>query len=146
MSDKLDAKLAAIAAEAEAGEEDQTDWPIPPHVKVSHPNRARSKVLQIRLNPEELNELERVAESRGLPTSTVGREAILRYLFPDTARSAAHYIGARWVEFEHYIGKLGEAEGQVFEVAVAAVEAVFEAGRARGEAEGVAAVVDPGCD
>jgi hypothetical protein len=80
MSDKLDANLAAIAAEAEAAEADQTDRPIPPHVKVSHPNRALSKVLQIRLNPEELNELERVAESRGLPTSTVGREAILRWL------------------------------------------------------------------
>jgi hypothetical protein len=38
----------------------------------------RSRTLQIRLNPEELEELERVAASRGLPTSTVAREAILR--------------------------------------------------------------------
>jgi hypothetical protein len=40
------------------------------------------------LNEEELAELERVAESRGLPPSTVAREAILRKLFPEFARGA----------------------------------------------------------
>ena len=32
---------------------DEADAPIPPHVKVSRPGRARSKVLQVRLYPEE---------------------------------------------------------------------------------------------
>ena len=48
----------------------------------------RSKTLQIRLNPQELEELERVAASRGLPTSTVAREAIMRLVRPAEARSA----------------------------------------------------------
>jgi len=137
MSKSLEDKLAQIAEEAEAGEEDQTIRPIPAHIKVTGGTpevkvtrgNPRSKVLQIRLNPEELNELERVAESRGLPTSTVGREAILRYLFPDTARSAD--IDKVWEDFK----------GQVLEVAVAAavaaIQRVLEA-RAPGEAEGAA--------
>lgn len=40
MSDDLAAKLAAAADEAEAGELDQADQPIPDHVTVSRPNRA----------------------------------------------------------------------------------------------------------
>ena len=48
----------------------------------------RTKVLQIRLSDGELAELERVAESRGFPPSTVAREAILRLINPDAARSA----------------------------------------------------------
>jgi hypothetical protein len=42
MSDKTADKLAAIAAEAEAAETDQTDRPIPAHVTVGRPNRARA--------------------------------------------------------------------------------------------------------
>ena len=41
MSESLDERLARIGAEAEAGEDDQTARPIPPHVTVSRPNRAR---------------------------------------------------------------------------------------------------------
>jgi hypothetical protein len=49
---------------------------------------ARNRVLQVRLSDAELAELERAAESRGLPSSTVAREAILRLLNPEAARSA----------------------------------------------------------
>lgn len=77
MSDETADKLAAIAAEAEAAEVDQGDRPLPGHVKVSRPNRARSKVLQVRLNPEELEAIERIAADRGLPASTVARERLL---------------------------------------------------------------------
>lgn len=78
MSDNLDELLAAAAAaEAEAGEADQTDGPIPNQVTVSRPNRARSKVLQVRLNPDEFDAIERIAAGRGLPPSTVAREHLL---------------------------------------------------------------------
>lgn len=73
----LEERLAAIGNEAEAGELDQTDRPLPPHVKVSQPGHARSKVLQVRLNPEELAALEALAERRGLPVSTLARAQLL---------------------------------------------------------------------
>ena len=62
---------------AEAAETDQNDRPIPEHVTVSRPNRARSKVLQVRLNPDEFEAIERIAADRGLPPSTVARERLL---------------------------------------------------------------------
>ena len=43
MSDKTADKLAAIAAEAEAAETDQTDRPIPSHVTVGRPAQPRSQ-------------------------------------------------------------------------------------------------------
>jgi hypothetical protein len=73
----LEDRLADIADEAEAGEEDQTVRPIPAHVKVTRGN-VRSKVLQVRLNPDEYAAIERIAERRGLPASTVAREALLK--------------------------------------------------------------------
>jgi predicted transcriptional regulator len=73
------------AKAAEAGEADQTIRPLPPHVKVSQPNRARSKVLQVRLNPDELDALERIADRRELPVSTIAREQLLRYITMENA-------------------------------------------------------------
>ena len=73
-------KLAEIAAEAEAGEADQTYRPIPEHCKVTRPGVARSKVLQVRLNPEEFDAIERLAAERGLPTSTLARAALVEML------------------------------------------------------------------
>lgn len=77
--------LNQAAAEAEAGEADQSDRPIPPHVTVSRPNQARSKVLQVRLTPEEFDAVERAAEQRGLPASTVARERLVKMLQEDAA-------------------------------------------------------------
>ncbi|MGJ6126309.1 CopG family transcriptional regulator [Mycolicibacterium sp. Y3] len=48
----------------------------------------RSKTLQIRLNPDELEELEQLAYARGLPVSTVAREAVLRYVRPELVHVA----------------------------------------------------------
>lgn len=76
----LDERLAQLAEEAEAGEADQTMRPLPPHVRVSRPGHARSKVLQVRLNRDELAALEAIAQRRGLPVSTVAREQLLRLL------------------------------------------------------------------
>jgi len=88
MSDKTADKLAAIAADAESAEADQTDRPIPDHVTVSRPNRARSKVLQVRLNPDEFEAIERIAANRGLPPSTIARERLLGMIREDRAAEA----------------------------------------------------------
>jgi hypothetical protein len=85
MSKSLEDRLADIADEAEAGEEDQTARPIPAHVKVTrgHP---RSRVLQVRLNPDEYAAIERIAERRGLPASTVAREELLKLVAEEDAQ------------------------------------------------------------
>lgn len=77
MSESFDDRLAQIGAEAEAAESDQTDRPLPAHVNVTRPGRARSKVLQVRLNSDEFEALETIAAARGLPVSTVAREQLL---------------------------------------------------------------------
>lgn len=91
MSDKqvVDELLAEIADEAESAERTaDPDAPLPAHVKVSRPGRARSRVLQVRLNPEEMAALEAVAVRRGLPVSTVAREQILQLAEEDAAAKA----------------------------------------------------------
>ena len=80
--------LAALLAEEAEAIDANRDAPITDATTVTR-GHGRSKTLQIRLNPEEIEELERVAASRGLPTSTVAREAILRLIRPAAARSAA---------------------------------------------------------
>ena len=49
---------------------------------------AHSETVQVRLNVEELDELERVAAHRGLSTSAVAREAILRLVRAEAAPSS----------------------------------------------------------
>lgn len=82
MNKNLDNLLAEIGDEAEVAEADQADKPIPSHVKITRGN-PRSKVLQVRLNPEELEALERIARSRELPVSTIAREQLLRLIAQD---------------------------------------------------------------
>ena len=48
-----------------------------------------TKTLQVLLTPEEHEELERLAVSRGLSTSTVAREAILRLVRAEAAPRSA---------------------------------------------------------
>jgi hypothetical protein len=84
MSKSLEDRLAAVGEEAEAGEEDQTVKPIPAHVKVTRGN-PRSKVLQVRLNPDEHAAIERIAERRGLPASTIAREELLKLIADEDA-------------------------------------------------------------
>lgn len=68
------------AAAAEAARGQDQDAPLPDHVTVTRPNRARSKVLQVRLSPEEYQALERLAESRDLPISAIARARLLGLL------------------------------------------------------------------
>jgi len=86
MNKNLDDLLAEIGDEAEAAEADQADKPIPAHVKITRGN-PRSKVLQVRLNPEELESLERIARVRELPVSTIAREQLLRLIAQDHVES-----------------------------------------------------------
>jgi uncharacterized protein YegP (UPF0339 family) len=74
---------------AKAAEEVQVERERPIDDSMVVRRNARSKTLQVRLNPDEFADLERVAASRGLPTSTVAREAILGLIRPVKARSIA---------------------------------------------------------
>ncbi|HEY6819250.1 MAG TPA: hypothetical protein VI196_07700 [Mycobacterium sp.] len=95
--------IAAIIEKEIAAIEADRDAPFDGS-KISRGN-GRSKVLQVRLNPEELAELERVADQRGLPTSTVAREAIIRLIRPEVARTAA---ANRLIDdFARYVATLG---------------------------------------
>lgn len=76
------------AAEAAQGQE--WDGPVPDHVTVSRPGRSRSKVLQVRLNPEEFEALEAIAARRDLPVSTVAREQLLVLVDREQATSAGN--------------------------------------------------------
>ena len=68
-------------------ESEQTkDDPYPEGAKGTRPNRARSKVYSVRLSAEEEAEVQRVAEARHLPPSTLVRSWILERL--DRERSA----------------------------------------------------------
>jgi uncharacterized protein YbaP (TraB family) len=100
--------LAAVLAEEAEAIDANRDAPITDETTVTR-GHGRSKTLQVRLNPDELEELERVAASRGLPTSTVAREAILHLIRPATARSSA---ARRLVdEFARYLETLSVANG-----------------------------------
>ena len=96
--------VAAVIAEEVAAIEAGRDAPIPESAKISR-GYGRSKILQVRLNPDELAELEQLAAKRGLPTSTVAREAIMRLIRPDVARTAA--ASRLMDDFARYIATLG---------------------------------------
>jgi hypothetical protein len=82
MSKSLEEIIKEETAAIEAAEADQTDRPLPPHVKVTYGN-PNAKVLQVRLNPEELEALDRIAERRELPVSTIAREQLLKLIAGD---------------------------------------------------------------
>jgi hypothetical protein len=87
MARTIDRILDEAAADAEATKGD-LDVVIPAHVKITH-GGPRTKVLQVRLNDDELAALEALADERGLPASTVVREMILNTLNPAPAQIAA---------------------------------------------------------
>jgi predicted transcriptional regulator len=115
MAKKEHKDIAALIAEETAAMESALDVPVPDSAVTR--GHGRSKTLQVRLNPEELEELERFAAARGLPTSTVAREAILRLINPEASRSAA---ASRVVDdFARYIDMLAESKSPQLSVDVA---------------------------
>jgi|HubBroStandDraft_3_1064219.scaffolds.fasta_scaffold08010_5 hypothetical protein len=103
MAKNIDQALDEAAADAEATMGD-LDVALPPDVKVTH-GGPRTRVLQVRLNDDELAALDALAESRNLPASTVVREMILNVLEPTPAQAAARrrLVG----DFEHYLTTVG---------------------------------------
>jgi len=69
-----------IAAEGAAAEEEQ----LPEDATGERRNLGRSVMFSIRLNPDELAELERYAGQRGLPARTLARAWILVRLRDET--------------------------------------------------------------
>jgi hypothetical protein len=74
---KIDDLIAVEGAEAEAAQ-------VPEDVKGERRNRGRSVMFSIRLNPDEVAELERYAGQRGLPARTLARAWILTRLREET--------------------------------------------------------------
>lgn len=54
------------------------DTPMPANARGVRPNRARSTVFSVRLNPAEVKRLETIAERRELPPATLARAYIVR--------------------------------------------------------------------
>jgi len=75
-----------VAADAEAVKDLPDDGsPLPAHVKTSRPNQIRGRVLQVRLNDDELEALERIAERKGVPVSTLARGHLMQLIELDWA-------------------------------------------------------------
>lgn len=105
----IDQILDEAAADAEAAE-NEPGVTIESDVKITR-GGPRTRVLQVRLNDDELAALEALAESRGLPPSTVVRELILNVLNPAPAQAAARQrlVG----EFRHYLDTVHAAPNDV---------------------------------
>ena len=71
-----------LREESEHSKED----PYPPEAVPTRPNRLRSKVYSVRLSAEEQARVQRVADAKHLPASTLVRSWILERL--DQERSA----------------------------------------------------------
>ena len=65
-----------IEEETDASETNR-DAPIPEGAKVTRPNRGRSTVYSIRLNPDEVAALQSIADAVGVPGSTLARSWIV---------------------------------------------------------------------
>lgn len=76
----------SLAEELRRESERTKDDAYPEASRGSRPNRTRSKVYSVRLSAEEEAEVQRVAEARHLPASTLVRSWILERL--DRERSA----------------------------------------------------------
>lgn len=87
-----------IASEADETERNP-DAPIKPGSKVSRGHQ-RAKTLQVRLKVEEFDALTRLAEERGLPTSTLARDLLLSQL-AGSDESAKALIARIRAELDH---------------------------------------------
>jgi hypothetical protein len=76
MSEDAKQLIEQIAAESEATMND----PAPPGTVYTRPNRARSAMFSLRLNPEELAAVQALAEAQGVPASTLARAWIVQRL------------------------------------------------------------------
>jgi hypothetical protein len=79
MTKRLDPKLARElqeeAARAEAAAETDPEADFPAHASISWPNRSR--MLTLRLRQSEYDAIQRAAEQRHIPASTLARSLLL---------------------------------------------------------------------
>jgi hypothetical protein len=68
--------IATELAEIEPTEDEDFDAPLPSHVRVSR-GHSRTRVLQVRLNDDEMERLNRIADDTGVPASTYARMLLL---------------------------------------------------------------------
>jgi predicted transcriptional regulator len=73
-----------IEEETEASEANP-DAPIAEDAKVTRPNRRRSTVYSIRLNPDEVAALQSIADAAGVPGSTLARSWIVERIQEEEA-------------------------------------------------------------
>lgn len=69
--------IEQLIAEEAAASEGNPDAPIPASATVSRPNRARSTVYSVRLDPDEVAAVHALADAAGLPASTLVRSWIV---------------------------------------------------------------------
>lgn len=81
MSDVTPEALRDYAEEAERTKDE------PLSANATRPNRHRAKIISVRLNPEELDELVAYAKAQELPLSTLVRGMILRELRAESESS-----------------------------------------------------------
>lgn len=98
-------------AAAEDAEVDQTARPLPDGVKVTQPGRARSKVLQVRLNPEEYQALEQIAARRDIPVSTLARAELLKAV--DAERRNSVVVAGGSMKFSTSVMQLRHAVEEI---------------------------------
>jgi hypothetical protein len=77
----------ALVEQIRAESERTRDEPYPPGARFTRPNRGRSRVYSVRLNEDEYQAVQRVADAAHLPASTLVRSWILARL--DQERSAS---------------------------------------------------------
>ena len=69
--------IEKILEEEAAASEANPDAPIPEGARVTRPNRTRSTVYSVRLNPDEVAALQSLADAAGVPASTLARAWIV---------------------------------------------------------------------
>ena len=89
MSSGDDELRRLIAAEAEHAETTMND-PMPEGTVWTRPNLARSVMFSLRLNPEELAEVQAIADDRGIPASTLVHGWIVRQLAAERSAPTGH--------------------------------------------------------
>lgn len=73
----MNTDIERLVTEEAADSESNPDAPLEAGSTISRPNRARSTVYSVRLNPDELAAVQDLAEAAGLPASTLVRSWII---------------------------------------------------------------------
>jgi hypothetical protein len=79
------------------------DAPVMDSTKVSRPGMERAKVLSVRLNPEEYENLRRLAAASGVGPSTMARGLILQGLVQPTPSPLEASLAARIAALEEWV-------------------------------------------